>query len=234
MSRRDPRMWRRINTASGKAIFTPAARGASLLAWYRLDSLVSKTGTSITALGDKGAGGFNLAASGTDFAFVAADANLGGQPSMNGASGTSVLAATGLLTAEANTTYVFLYLGTLTVTQNFTDGSIMRQLVGQQANGGFYMFAGVTLTAGAAASVGPHALCAVFNGASSALYDGNSTTAIITGNAGANGLNPVHIGSSTQATTSIAEVVHIAGADTQTQRAQMFAYGAARYSQVWA
>ena len=99
------------------------------------------------------------------------------------------------------------------------------------------MYAGSAVVAGSLVTVGAHLLCAVFNGASSALYVDNSAVNVLAATSpGAAAMNPLIVGSSSAiaATSSFAEDVVYQGSDTLAQRQQTFAYLASRYGQSWA
>lgn len=155
------------------------------------------------------------------------------------AGGAAFLSNSSFTISNGDTIYVFAYIGNITTTQVLIEGASVNQQLNINTSGHIVMNAGAGLTSSAPVSVGAHAICGVFNGASSALYIDSSSSAAASGNGGTNALTNVivgGIGNGPAASTTTAEIVIVSGADSSVQRAQMFAYAALRYGQkgVWA
>lgn len=95
------------------------------------------------------------------------------------------------------------------------------------------MFAGTAILEGTTASSTRSVACAVFNGASSALYVTDPNTAQVTGNPGTNGFARLGILDTWDGmgggTEELAELIIYSGAHTATQRSQVMSYMRARY-----
>jgi hypothetical protein len=216
---------------SGSA-FTPGSRGSQLAMWLRGDS-IQHTGSTVNSWTDKTANANNASVNAGTPTYVAANASFNGKPTMH-FPGTANLSVPTLVVAQPDTIYlVFQQAGNC----NAIDGLTSRQLIGSTGTPQWYYYAGSAITSGTTATTSVNAMVAVFNGASSALYNNASAAAIATGNPGANSMNSMIIGSSNSVaaplTGDIAEIIVTNVADSQAQVSQMLAYLGQQYGQSW-
>jgi hypothetical protein len=210
------------------APFTPANRGSNLKLWLQGSGILHSGGT-VTSWPDSSGNWPAAVPNSVAPAYTASSAALNNQPATTWVSASlqNLLLSTFTI-SQPDTIYVVCNIG---LAGNLFDGNVARQIIGVSAPD-WYMYAGsalVSSTSSGAATV----LCGVFSGGSSALYANNSATSIISGSASTANLTGLLIGSgnggAAEVTGDIAEIIIISGADTAPQRAQMYAYFAAKY-----
>ena len=217
--------------------WTPKRRGAELIAWLRADLGVTLS-SGVAAWADQSGNGRNFA-QGTPslrLGHSASDPAFGGRAVVIG-SATGELPAVGAWTrVQPITLYAVCTSGNsgdwkTIVDATAGDRAVLRADPSEQGS----IFAGSGNVTGTTLLNSPSIVCAVFNGASSALYI-RSTTAAASGNPGTQGIGTPIIGRAAPgpayylaADGKIAELVWIAGADNAAQRAQMFRYLRGRY-----
>lgn len=221
--------------------WTPARRGAALIAWLDADpAYVTLATGSVAAWLDRGGGGKNFAQGSAPnrFGYSASDAAYGGRPVLLG-TGSSYLDAAGAWSLSQPTTlYAVCETGNSADWKTIVDdiGVSPRTVLRADPTEMASMYAGSANITSATLFNTPSIVCAVFNGASSALYV-RSTTAAVTGNPGTQDIGTPRIGYAAQGTTpypiaadgKIAELIWISGADDATKRAQMMTYLKSRY-----
>jgi hypothetical protein len=226
------------NTITAGA-WTPRRRGADLYAWLRADLGVTLASGAVAAWADQSGNGRNFA-QGTPslrLGHSASDAAFNNLPVVIGST-TGELPAVGAWTrAQPLTLYAVTTSGNsgdwkTVVDATAGDRAVLRADPTEQGS----IFAGSANVTGTTLLNSPSIVCAVFNGASSALYI-RSTTAAATGNPGTQGIGTPIIGRAAPGPAyylptdgKIAELVWIAGADSAAQRAQMFRYFSRRYA----
>lgn len=213
--------------------FSPSTRGGQLSIWLQ-GSTITHSGSTITTWPDSSGNWTAATPVGTAPAFTASNASFNNKPTATYvAASNQQLRVASFAVSQPNTIYV---VGQDTApTANMIDGVTTRQIIGY--NGNWNYFAGSVVTSGDL-STAPHAIAAVFNGASSGLYVDSSSVAVASGNPGTNALNGgLEIGSSAgpsaAITGDIAEIVITNVADTLAQRQAMFAYFASKYAGAW-
>lgn len=229
---------------SGGAITSPLGI-SGLVAWYRADLGVTITGSGVSTWADQsGLGDANKnLLQGTDAnrpTLNASDAAYNNQTTLSflGASAQNVASGTFAAAVASPTTWYFACnttaIAAIQLILDFSPGLDGPQ-IGVQADGKaprIYDGAGPVLIAGDLSV--KVAVCVVFNGASSALYISQSTTAAGTGNAGTVNQTACRVGSglagSSPFTGKLAEIFAYSGAHTQAQRALALAYMGNRYT----
>lgn len=204
--------------------------GRQPLQWWRSDQLVTVGSGTVSSWGNLVAGQPALV-QGTQAnqpSYNASDASYNNKPSIAFNIVTS-LTATGITAiSQPDTIYVCGLVNSSTA--NFTDGSVGRQILGVNTGPVVYIFAGAVVSGGAVSYNAAHAFAGSFNGASSNVYV-DSSASPTTVNAGTNGLsgnliiNPL--------TGSIAEIIILAGQDSNAQVGAIFTYFAGRYGGSW-
>src|ERR1019366_8764836 len=162
--------------------------------------------------------------------FVAADAHLGGQPSVAWAVGSYMNEGAGPTLSQPTTIYTVVYYLALAAA-NFFDGVSARQIVAI-TSGHYDIYAGTHLAGGVAATNAALMMIGSF-AATSNLYVNSSSVVNATGSAGAAGLTGVQLNGTTGAVGTTAEVIVCTGTDSLAVRGQMAGYFATRYGQAW-
>lgn len=230
--------------AASSPAFSPLARGASLLAWYRSDLGITNISGKASAWADQSGradSNRNLIqpTAGSRPTIVASNATFGGRPTLrfSGADPDSLLPTGNWSTAITQPVTVYSVQATSSVaTQDtyYSDGvtNLKFQLY-QTAGAGLIAYAGTAnVGSGEAVLNTARVVCTIFDGASSAMYD-TQLTASATGNMGTNGAVSLLLGNSATLgsglTGDLAEVAVLSGHDNATQRAQMMGYLGALY-----
>lgn len=218
-------------------LWTPAQRGAELIAWLDADPAYVTLVTGAVAAWTERSG------SGRDFeqttvpdrlGYSASDPAYGGLPVLLGNGAGYLIGRASWATAQpitlyfvgetgANADYKTAWDGSSTSAQRLT----LRADPSEQAT----IYAGSAGVTSAASFATPSIVCAVFNGALSALYV-RSTTASVTGNPGTEGIATPIIGRAAIPGAAyllptggkIQTIVVIQGADDATKRRRMFEY----------
>lgn len=208
---------------------SPATRGTQLALWLQ-GSTLTQSGGLVTTWPDSSGNWSAATPNAIAPAYTAVNAAYANQPTATYVHATGQqLLVTGFAVSQPNTIYI---VGSDSFNPaNMIDAASTRQILG--FNSDWYFYAGSSVTS-SNATAGPHAIAAVYNGASSALYIDNSATAAVTGNPGTNGISGgLFIGSSNAAanamTGDIAEIVITNVADSLAQRQAMFHYFAVKY-----
>jgi hypothetical protein len=229
--------------AGTPAAFTPLARGASLLAWYRADLGVTNVSGKASAWNDQsGTGDVNKnlaqATAGNRPTIIASNATFGGQTTLrfSGADPDSLPPPNPWAVPMTQPITIYSVQSTSSVaTQNtyYTDGTTNLKLqLYQTAGAGLIAYAGnANVGSGENTLNTALVICTIFDGASSEMYD-TQLTVSATGNMGTNGAVSLMIGMSVAGsglTGDIAEIVALSGHDNSAQRSQMMQYLGARY-----
>jgi hypothetical protein len=204
-------------------------------------TLVSGRVSAWTNQGSQPNGNLAQATAGQRPTFNAGPAGpFGGRPYFTfAAASSSSLQGAGLFAspiAQPTTVYLVGRIGTVGGSAlEFSDGSVHRQIVFAAATTGVVTaYAGALLTS-AVTLAAPSVLCAVFNGANSAIYVTDDETPAVSGNAGADTLDAIALGTQFGGAASfldgeIAEWALFAGAHSATNRARVMQYLRARYA----
>lgn len=219
--------------------WTPKRRGADLLAWLRADLGVSiASGVAAWADQSNNARDFSQGSVPSRLGYSSSDAAYGNRAVVTGTGSGFLDAIAAWTIAQPFTLYVVGEIGNSADWKTLVDSTvagnrpILRTNPSEQAS----LYAGSADVTSAVAINAPSIMCAVFNGASSALYL-SSTTAAITGNPGSHGIATPRLGRAADGGSSyylpsdgkIAEVVWTVGADDSSERAQMLRYFSVRY-----
>lgn len=218
--------------------WTPARRGAALIAWLDADpAYVTLATGSVAAWLDRGGGGKNFAQGSAPnrFGYSASDAAYGGRPVLLSTGSSYLDASAAWSLSQPFTLYAVCETGNSADWKTIVDGASPRTVLRADPTEMASIYAGSANVTSATLLNTPSIVCAVFNGASSALYV-RSTTAAVTGNPGTQGIGTPRIGSEVPgpsypiaADGKIAELIWISGADDATKRAQMMTYLKSRY-----
>lgn len=214
----------------GGAPWTPSA-DAGLVRWWRADQGVSLSGSDVTAWADI-VSGISLTASGNPQVTAAID----GQATI-AFDGTGDWLRNASIASLAQRYIVYL-VGQITgaaATQILCDDgggnsdapAIFFASSLWQANSG-----GSSLTSGSPSKTAAHAHCLDANGASSAYYVDDLTSAIASGNAGATASNSLTIGANQSGAGPLTGVIAEVIFTTTPDRSQIGAYLAARYPSI--
>ena len=223
-------------------LFSPADRNP--LVWMDpSQGVTTNVGSEITQWNDQGTEGliFTQDTIGVTPAplptFVTSDPSFGGKPTALFTPPNASLRAN-----MTSSTPVSIYVAALA--QNLDLRTIVSLFTGRSINFGYapygwYMAHGLPITSGNT-TLGPHVLCAVFNGVNSALYIDSSEAPAATGNPGTGVSGPsnleAYLGSGSPTGTNtirIGMVIVVNGVDTQAQIAKMFAFFGAYYGKPW-
>ena len=222
-------------------LWTPAQRGAELIAWLDADPAYVTLATSAVAawLDRSGnARNFSQGIAPSRFGYSASDAAYGNRPVLLGTGAGNLDADAAWSIAQPFTIYVVGESGTSADWKTFIDDKVgaSRVVVRADPTEQGSIYAGTANVTGAALANTPSIMCAVFNGASSAFYI-RSTTAAASGNPGSQGLGTPIIGRAAPgpayylaADGKIAEIVIVSGADDATERAQMLRYLSGKFA----
>jgi hypothetical protein len=241
MSRRLIRQTRRLSgTSLGGGAFNPT-QISTLLAWYRSDLGITLNGSTVSGWADQSGNGHNVTqATGTKQpTYATSDASYNGYPSLTFVQASSQNLASSTFTAIAQPlTYIFV--GKLTAAPTNTcqlcDGSVQRPIM--------YVSSGSTTVlnlqeVGGAAFSGtaspvlttPFVAAGLFNGASSAIFQNNSQTALASGTTGTNGVDQIQLSSnSTQAWNGSFTEVLVYQNLSSSDRQRLFVYLGTRYN----
>lgn len=209
--------------------FTPSGRSWAFRARMDAGVVPGTDAQKVTGYNDISGSAYNLtqATGANQPVFAAADALLNGQPSLkyDATAGETLTSAAVVLATQPFTIYIFASLGSVANYNFCTANAAGTPLIGIFGTN-WVASAGAFIISAATATTGRHAICCVFNGASGALYVDNSTTPVASGPIGAGAQSTFSMGGFNS--SSLGECCVAAGADSQAQRAQMFAY-ALRY-----
>lgn len=226
--------------SGGAAEWTPAQRGAELIAWLDADTAFVTLATgAVAATLDRSDNGktFSQGTAPNRLGHSASDASYGGHGVLTGTGSGYLDADAAWSIAQPVTIYLVGESGTNADWKTFLDDKLGVSRVVIRADpseqGSIYaLSANVT---GTTLVNTPSILCAVFNGASSALYI-SSTTAAVSGNPGSSAIGTPRIGLAAPgpgytAPTGwkLAAGIWVSGADDATERAQMLAHLSERY-----
>lgn len=217
-------------------LWTPAQRGAELIAWFRSDLGVSIVGSGVATWADQ-SGNARDVTQGTDPnrpGWSASDALFAGLPALTWAGAQWLDGAAWNLT-QPFTIYVVGQSGSYADWRTFFDcPSGARSAIRAEPANLLATYAGVAnVTSSSIAS--PSIFATVFSGASSAHYV-NSLTASGTSSPGGDGIGTPRVGAgpgggyTLQSTSRLCEIVVASGADSAAQREQMFRYLNRRYA----
>ncbi len=207
---------------------------AAMAAWYRADVGVTQSGGLVSLWADQSGNGRDLTAAGGARPGYAAS-GIGGLPSLSFDGLAQYIAIGGFGTVAIPFTVYAVAVSTaqdaVRVIFDGAVGSTHRPILYHDATS-LDLYNGSNISvAGSATSA--RAWCGVFNGASSALYVDNSQTAIVSGNAGSDGLDSIEIGGSVGMSNlwkgQIAEVILYVAAHNAATRLQVIAYLGTRY-----
>jgi hypothetical protein len=200
--------------------------------WLRADKGIT-IGTGVSAWADQsGAGLVAAQATGSQQpTYNASDAGYNGAPTLSFDSlASQVLNISGFSESQPITAYVVGESAAMGAQNLFSD-HVNNMTIFWGGVAGYAMFAGGVVAANASAST-KNAICGVFNGASSAIYIGDST-APVTGDAGTSGsIGPETIGSGPNGGLEgkLAEVIMYTTAHDAAHVSTVFKYLASRYS----
>ncbi len=225
---------------SGQALpqWTPAQR--ALYAWFRMDpEYVSLVSGDVAALTDLSGNARDLAqtTAPSRLDYSASDAGFNNRPVLVGTgAGSLVRSGSAWSLVQPFTVYVVWRSGATgdfrTALDHVTNP---RALVRAEPAGLAQTYANGSILTSTESVTSPSIVCAVFNGASSAVYV-NSLTASASGNAGTAGITDPIVGGGFSsafflpATGAIAEIPIASGADSAAQREQMMRYLSRRYN----
>jgi len=209
------------------------------LAWLRAEQGVSLVSGAVAAWGDQSGNGrhFSQGSAPNRFGYSASDAAYNGSPVLLGTGSSYLDAIASWAIAQPFTVYLVGESGNSADWKTIIDdtGASPRSVVRADPTEMASMYAGAANITSATLFNTPSIVCAVFNGASSALYV-RSTTAAVTGNPGTQGIGTPRIGYAAPgpsypiaADGKLATAVWFAGADSTAQRAQMFRFLRGRY-----
>lgn len=222
-------------------LWTPAQRGAELIAWLDADpSYVTLATSAVAAWLDRSGNARNFSQSSAPnrFGHSASDAAYGGRAVLLGTGPGYLDADAAWSIAQPVTVYLVGESGTNADWKTFIDDKIgdPRVVVRADPTEQGSIYAGTANVTGTTLANAPAIMCAVFNGASSALYIG-STTAAASGNPGSQGLSQPRVGLaapgpsySAPAGWKMAELIFVSGADDATERAQMLRYLSGKFA----
>jgi hypothetical protein len=218
-----------------RRVWTPA-KLTGLAFWLRADLGISLNGSNVSAWADQSGSGRNVLqnTAANQPPFAASDAGFGGNAVVGALSDVDpdyLTSAAFTSIPQPYTFYAVLQLPDTVGTRDAFDLSSSFVLVRQNSTPQVLINAGLSVTASGSLT-SPTILCAVFNGASSALYL-NSTTAAATGNAGTNAFDLLRIGinhaGGAPAGGKYAEIFLDATANDAATRAKAMAYLSARH-----
>lgn len=224
----------------GGGQWTPLAL-SNLAAWYRADRGITLNGSTVSAWADQSGNGRHLSQGTAANQPTFTASGIGGQPSLT-FDGTNdhvacVPASWGSALVQPVTTYSVAIetsqTATARVIMSLALGGASRCQHGQLDATNVYLYSGTAIQ-GAASTTTARVWCGVHNGASSALYLDNSSSAVASGDAGTQGMDCLQI-SGVNGTAgalwfgSIAEGIVYAGLHDAATRARVFRYLGARY-----
>lgn len=226
--------------SSSAAAFAPTDL-ANLKAWYRMDlgATTSSGGTSLDALADQSGTGDaakNLTKTGT-VGYTATDAAYNNRPVAVGTAAGRLEGSGFWAASQAHPYTVYIVGESDTSGGRWMDGDPTGRGLIMNNNGGggteWAMYAGTFVESSGGTPEDPAVICAVFNGASSALYVDDPVSAAASGNAGSATLNQAVLmglgGGGGELPGKLAELILYSGAHDQTTRTQVMAYLATRY-----
>lgn len=231
----------RSRPSGGAALWTPAQRGAELIAWLdAASSYVTLATGSVAAWLDRSSNArhFSQASAPNRFGYSASDPAYNGRGVLLGTGAGHLDADAAWSIAQPVTVYLVGESGTSGDWKTFIDDKVgaTRLLVRADPSEQSSIYAGSANVTATALANTPSIFAAVFNGASSALYV-RSTTAGATGNPGTQGLGTPIIGRAAPGPSyylptdgKIAEIVIVSGADDATERAQMMRYLSSKFA----
>lgn len=216
-------------------LWTPAQRGAELIAWFDADPAYTTLVTdSVAAWLDRSGNGRHLS-QGTApnrLGYSASDAAYGNRPVLLGTGSGSLDADAAWSIAQPVTVYLVGESGTNADWKTFIDDKVgdPRVVVRADPTEQGSIYAGTANVTGTTLANAPAIMCAVFNGASSALYIG-STTAAVSDNPGSQGLSQPRVGLaapgpsySAPAGWKMNRLLFFSGADDSAKRRQVLDY----------
>jgi len=219
----------------GGGAFDPTSI-ANLLAWYKSDAGVTVAGANVTNVADQSGTGDthkNLVKAGSgNITFNASDASFNNKPSMSFGGGPR-LEGSGAWTSAPSQPLTFYWVGKGTTGIVFSGNSTRCQM--QIATGAHYqLYCGSFATdAGATDLAIAHTHAFVFNGASTAVYADNPSSAAFTGSPGTQASDQVVVGDFAGGANpfngTFCELLVYAGAHDATQRANVMGYLKAKY-----
>lgn len=204
------------------AAFTPFLLAGNLAWWDARAGITTPTSNHVSVWADQIGGDANgknqLQATDGSRPTIASNASYNNQLIVSGASGQQ-MAPAGNWASSLTQPFTIYLVGESSTNGAVVIGNASVQVF--QSSTSLVAFAGTTVSAGAdAASV----YCFVFNGASSAAYKLNSTTAVNTGNVGPNSavvMNMFHGGGGNK---KAAQILIRSGADNQSTRFKVMKY----------
>jgi hypothetical protein len=218
----------------GAAAFSPLSV-SGIRVWYRMDLGASTSGGNLTALADQSGAGDanrNVTAAGPAIPYTASDAAYGGQATAT-FGGSSLLQNASDWSAAVTQPITVYAVGHATAGRIY-DGDGTNRILLMNNAGNWSIYAGSAFVGSAIAASNPAVTCAVFNGASSAIYVTDSVTPAVTGSPGTLGITKLALGAlhggGGNLTGKIAEVILYAGAHDAATRATVMGYLRGRYT----
>lgn len=222
--------------------FTPSSVAGGL-AWYRADLGYTLASGRVSNANDQFGGDANKhfaqADAGKRPLYVPANPDFNGRAtwSFSAARGDTLVTGTWASSAtQPNTVYVAYKAGSAAATRALLDGigATARHAIQNEATTGYpLLYAGAQITSASNKASAKTYLCAVVNGASSALYLDDFATAAVSGNAGAHGIEGLTLGTNYLGGLGldgdVAEFIVYAGAHDSSTRARVKAYLLSRY-----
>lgn len=166
----------------------------NLVAWYRADLGISLFGSDVANWANQRGSDVHTDLQGNTLnypTFVASNSSYNNQPTVHFPN-TMAYSEGDWSTPLLQPCTIFMVADNANTTGEWFDGDVARAIVGGGGAAPLYMYAGNLLT-GTALGSSKSAICAVFNGASSALYV-SAKTPTVTGDAGSSGIDRLSIG----------------------------------------
>lgn len=216
-------------------LWTPAQRGAELIAWLDADpAYVTLVTGSVAAWLDRGGGArnFSQGTAPSRLGYTASDASYNGRGVLTGTGSGYLDADAAWSIAQPVTVYLVGESGTNADWKTFIDDKVgaPRVVVRADPTEQGSIYAGAANVTGTTLANAPSIMCAVFDGASSVFYI-RSTTAAASGNPGSQGIGQPRIGLAAPGPGyvapvgwKLAELIFVSGADDATERAQVLCY----------
>lgn len=222
--------------SGGLPLWTPATL-PNKIAWYDPAQNLTRATNRVSAWGDSsGVGDTNRnavqATSSARPLYTAADSNFNNAPTVKDDDGARYL-ATGTWGATYTQPFAIFLVGTLV--NRLVDGNTAGNRTAILASTDWSYYAGGSVVQSSIANNStPQCVCAVFNGASSAFYIRDATTANVGGNPGSNALNVLGLlgtsdGQGLGLGDTVAEIVIVSGIPAAADIKNFFRYAGAKY-----